>query len=513
MLVINPKYEHLRKWLEWLPFNFFSLGEVIYEERNQIRLIEHEGIRMCVKRFCPPRSVNCLVYTYLRKPKAQRAYENAMRLTEKGIATPEPIAYILAGRRLLTESYLITLESTLDHTMYDFRNGETEGKEELIRDFARFAASVHNAGVIHKDFSPGNILWSEQDGTYRFELVDINRMRFTRVGKRQGCRNLSRLWGKRDFFEILAPAYAEARGLPADKCLKWILAARKRFWKHHSHEHFVTDDTFSIGVIISTYNNPRWLEKVLWGLRYQTHHADEIIIADDGSGEETRELIQRYSTLLPLKHVWHEDNGFRKTTILNRAVCEAESDYLIFLDQDLIPRRDFVSQHYLHARKRRFVSGGCVLLPMETSEQITEEDVRTGRAWKLARQAKAKGRGKLLGKTRLYSRIMNIVTPTKASWNGGNASTWREYILNANGFDMRMRYGAEDREFGSRLENSGIHGIQLRYSLPLLHLYHNRPYRNEQDWQTNLQIWRETRRTHRKQTEYGIKQLQDCQRG
>ena len=65
----------------------------------------------------------------------------------------------------------------------------------------------------------------------------------------------------------------------------------------------------TIGVIISTYNNPRWLEKTLWGYMAQTRKADEIIIADDGSKDDTRQLIERYSQFLPIKYVWHEDKG------------------------------------------------------------------------------------------------------------------------------------------------------------------------------------------------------------
>ena len=83
---------------------------------------------------------------------------------------------------------------------------------------------------------------------------------------------------------------------------------------------------YSIGVIISTYNNPAWLEKVLWGYLFQTHPADEIVIADDGSKEDTRRLIESFKDKLPIKHVWHEDNGFQKSRILNSAIQASESD-------------------------------------------------------------------------------------------------------------------------------------------------------------------------------------------
>lgn len=507
-VVVHPKYEHLRAWLEALPATFEQQGEVIYEQRNQIRRMGVNGLPVVVKRYRQPSLPNRIAYTWLRKPKAERAYIHALQLLEKHIATPEPIAYILCGDGWLEESFLVTRESGLKHTFYDFRDGVIAGKEDLIHAFAWYAASLHNAGVLHKDFSPGNILYDRVDGRWQFELVDINRMRFGHVSQKEGCSNLCRLWGKTDFFEVLSPVYAQARGIDEVQCFEWIQAARKQFWKHHVHEHFVMNETFSVGLIISTYNNPRWLEKVFWGLMAQTHPADEIIVADDGSDERTAALIKQYQNKLPLQHVWHEDKGFRKTEILNKAVQAAKSMYLIFMDQDVIPRRDFISQHYRHARCGRFISGGSVMLPKALSEALTEEDIVSGNAFDI-RWLRTHGmpwnwKMSKLWRNALVCRLMNRITPTNASWNGNNASTWREYIVRAKGFDSRMRYGAEDREFGQRLENAGTKGIQLRYGAALLHLYHERPYRNEEDFARNREIWAETKKKRLTQTAYGL---------
>lgn len=119
----------------------------------------------------------------------------------------------------------------------------------------------------------------------------------------------------------------------------------------------------TIGVIISTYNNPQWLEKTLWGYTAQTRPADEIIIADDGSRPETAELIRSFEKRLPVRHVWHEDNGFRKTIILNKALAMATADYLVFTDQDCVPRHDFLATHERMACSGRFLSGGYFKLP------------------------------------------------------------------------------------------------------------------------------------------------------
>lgn len=264
----------------------------------------------------------------------------------------------------------------------------------------------------------------------------------------------------------------------------------------------------TIGVILSTYNNPRWLEKTLWGYEMQTRRADEIIVADDGSGPETADLIRRFEGVLPIRHVWHEDRGFRKTTILNRALRMAESDYIVVTDQDCVPRSDFLATHERMAQQGRFLSGGYFKLPMDISLQLTRNDITSGQAFSLSwlRRQGLKWSfkcTKLFGNA-AFAGFMNHITPTHATWNGMNSSGWRADLLAANGFDERMQYGGEDRELGERLTNAGICGKQIRYSAIVLHLDHSRPYVNEEAWRINNAIREATRRQHFIRTEYGI---------
>lgn len=264
----------------------------------------------------------------------------------------------------------------------------------------------------------------------------------------------------------------------------------------------------TIGIIISTYNNPRWLEKTLWSYLFQERQADEIIIADDGSGEETRHLIERMQKVLPIKHVWHEDQGFRKTVILNKALCAATADYLIFTDQDCVARTDFIRTHEHYAEQGYILSGGYFKLPMSVSEALTQDDIRSGRAFRL-RWLQAKGLRRSFKCTKLVQRrwftvLMNHVTPTRATWNGMNSSGWRSDILAVGGFDQRMQYGGEDREMGERLFNNGIRAKQIRYSAIVLHLDHIRPYVNQEAWERNNAIRCETRRKKLTFTPYGI---------
>ena len=141
-----------------------------------------------------------------------------------------------------------------------------------------------------------------------------------------------------------------------------------------------------ITVIASTYNAEEWLEKVLLGYRCQTWRDFELIVADDGSRESTRALVERFAAdyPVPLRHVWHEDEGYRRQEILNVAILEARHDYLLFTDGDCIPRGDFLSTHLRLRRPGRFLSGGYHKLPMQTSLAIGAEDIASGRCFDVA---------------------------------------------------------------------------------------------------------------------------------
>lgn len=265
-----------------------------------------------------------------------------------------------------------------------------------------------------------------------------------------------------------------------------------------------------VSVILSTYNSPDSLEKVIWGYAVQTYRDFELLIADDGSTQETRLLVLRLQkqTGLNIRHVWHEHRGFRKCTILNRATKEAAGDYLVFSDGDCIPRRDFLAQHTALAEPGCLLSGGYVRLPMQLSRRITPGDVVEGLATDLG-WLRAHGLGwdkrllRLTNRPRL-ARLLDAITPTRPTWNGCNASTWSEYIFAVNGHDERMEYGGLDRELGERLTNAGIRGKQVRHRTVCVHLDHARGYAHAGAWQRNREIRAETRRTRSTWTTYGI---------
>ncbi len=266
----------------------------------------------------------------------------------------------------------------------------------------------------------------------------------------------------------------------------------------------------ALSVVLSTYNQPDWLEKSLLGYAAQTYRDFELLVADDGSREDTRERLDRLRERLPfvLRHVWQPDDGFRKCAILNRAIQASRADYLVFSDGDCIPRADFLAVHAANRARGRFLSGGYVKLPRALSVAIGAEHIAAGLhcdpAW-LAAQGFSDAR-KLL-KLRAQGPIaaaLNALTPARASWNGHNASGWRDDIVAANGFDERMQYGGEDRELGERLENAGIRGRRVRFTAVVVHLDHDRGYVTPQMHEGNRRIRASTRHTRATRTAFGL---------
>ncbi|MGO4771921.1 glycosyltransferase family 2 protein [Flavobacterium sp. W22_SRS_FK3] len=266
----------------------------------------------------------------------------------------------------------------------------------------------------------------------------------------------------------------------------------------------------NISVIISTYNSVEWLKKVIWGYNTQTYRNFEMVIADDGSRQETFDLIEelKKEVFYPIIHVWHEDNGFQKSQILNKAILACTTDYIMMSDGDCIPRTDFVEQHIKFREEGYFLSGGYHKLPLELSQNITKDDIYSGKSfdvsWLKKNGMKSSFKNNKVSATGLKSSILNFLTPTTPSWNGHNASGWKADILAINGFDQRMQYGGQDRELGERLVNYGIKPKQIRYSTTCLHLDHPRGYATPESINKNRNIRKETKVKKKKWTDFGI---------
>ena len=237
-IVIHPQLAQFSDFVKTVPWQFDKGGRVIYKKRNEIRVFDVQGCQLNVKRFQIPHLINRIVYSFFRPSKAERSYQYALRFRKMAIETPQPVAYILIkSGGFLYDSYFISLQADYNRTMYEFGEGGVKGRVHILESFAAFTAAIHEKGIFHKDYAPGNILFKEENGAVQFCLVDLNRMRFGAVSVRKGCANFARLWGQQPFFDVVVRKYAEIRGADPAACLKSVLQARKKFWKRYTRKY------------------------------------------------------------------------------------------------------------------------------------------------------------------------------------------------------------------------------------------------------------------------------------
>ena len=244
-----------------------------------------------------------------------------------------------------------------------------------------------------------------------------------------------------------------------------------------------------ITLLLTTYNSPLWLQKTLWSVLAQQHADFEVIVADDGSVEQTRYVIEairpEFEKLdIVLKYIWQKDDGFRKCRILNKGLLHAESDYIVFTDGDCLLRSDFLAEHVRHAYSGYFLSGTYFKLPMNISQAIERQDIVSqrcfSRKWLVERGLPSnRGQLKLTNSAKMAS-ILNRVTTTACNLKGANASAWLADLKAVGGMDERLQSGGQDRELGVRLLNRGIKARHVRFSAVCLHLDHSRGYRNHE---------------------------------
>lgn len=265
-------------------------------------------------------------------------------------------------------------------------------------------------------------------------------------------------------------------------------------------------------VIVSTYNNVAFLEKTLWGLCCQTWQDFEVLIADDGSTTETRDLVDRFRDASPLAvvhHLWQENRGYRKGKIFNQAIARAAGDYLIFLDGDCIPRDDFVAAHCRLARPNSYIAGGSHIdVPTAMHSRICRAAVENQwvfePAWLASRGMAASRYRYRLTRNRFLARLLDTISPRPGVLVGANASAWKRDVLAVNGFDATFTHGCDDKELGVRLTNHGLKSRRLKYSLVCVHLSHPRPYTSPQQKAENKRRLQQLRARRVTWTPHGI---------
>jgi tRNA A-37 threonylcarbamoyl transferase component Bud32 len=213
---INPAYGHLKEWVALLPQHFEEGGQLIFNGRNTIKKFNIDGTSLVVKRFRRPKFLQRIVYSFFRKSKAKRAFLNGGELRKRGFDTPVNIAFLETWESgLLTYAYYVC--GVDDAPPIVERLDEMEPFDRvLVADLARFAAQLHEKGVLHGDFNNTNVLYHPQsDGHYHFSLIDINRMTFYEgTPPMSACMdNLTRFTGNKELFRWFAEHYAACRHL------------------------------------------------------------------------------------------------------------------------------------------------------------------------------------------------------------------------------------------------------------------------------------------------------------
>ena len=231
-------------------------------------------------------------------------------------------------------------------------------------------------------------------------------------------------------------------------------------------------------VVVTTYNRPDALAAVLAGYQAQSTLQFELLIADDGSGSDTRAVVDQFSrsAAFHVRHLWHEDRGFRAAAIRNRAVAASSADYIIFSDGDCVPARDFVARHQALAERGWFVAGNRMLLAADFTQRALRE--------KLALQNFGAADWLQAWLRRDINRMLPLLRLSDARWRKSspqrwagvktcNLAAWRDDLVRVNGLDETYSgWGLEDSDLVIRLLHAGVKHKNGRFAAPVFHLWH-----------------------------------------
>jgi len=229
-LILNPKFSNFKETLLNIKDIFNSSNESIHKARNELKIIELNGVKCVVKSFKVPHIINRVAYTFFREGKAKKSYLNALKLVELEVNTPEPIGIIeFFDFGLLSESYFISVYEPYDFTIREVFHHKVEQHEKILKEFVKFTYNIHQKDVWHVDYSLGNILITKKDnGSYRFSLVDINRMEFKNISALEGLKNFNKFWAKdENDLLIIAKEYASLAKLDEKEAIKTVVSEAK----------------------------------------------------------------------------------------------------------------------------------------------------------------------------------------------------------------------------------------------------------------------------------------------
>jgi glycosyltransferase involved in cell wall biosynthesis len=255
-------------------------------------------------------------------------------------------------------------------------------------------------------------------------------------------------------------------------------------------------------LLLSTYNWPEALELVLKSAISQTVLPSEILIADDGSRQETKSLIDEFKKTckVPIHHIWQEDLGFRKSKILNKAIAEASSEYIIQIDGDCILHKNFIEDHVNSSQKGVYLYGSRVnILPAFVADVIRKKQIKFTF---FSKEIKNKSRSIHIP---ILSNFYKIHEGVSKKFRGCNVSFWRNDFIAINGYNEDFEgWGREDSDLVIRMGNNGVKSKRIRYAGIVFHIHHK--INSKENFELNDKIQSETILKKHTRIEKGINQ-------
>jgi serine/threonine protein kinase len=220
---INKKYIDYTELAVNIKQYFNANDRIIHKARNEIKRINHVNTDVVVKSYKVPHFINKIVYTFLKDSKARRSFYNSLKIMQ---FVPTPIAYIEFRKHgLIADSYFINEYCQYDFTIREPLLNETfEDQEEIFKQFARFTFNLHNNNILHKDYSPGNILIKRAGNKhFIFTIVDINRLEFKNLTLEERLKNFCRLWALDKYIVVMVKEYAKLIRQDEKYCIKMAI--------------------------------------------------------------------------------------------------------------------------------------------------------------------------------------------------------------------------------------------------------------------------------------------------
>jgi len=347
--VLNKKYENFIKKIR---VHFRKSTDCLYTGRNKLKVLVYLDENIVVKSFKIPHFINKIAYTFLRDSKAERSYNNSLKILE---FVPNPIGYAEFKKYgLIYDSYFLCEKYEYDFTIREpLREEDFPNKTIIFQQFALFTYALHNKGVEHLDFSPGNILIKEMSPkVYEFKIIDVNRMTFQVFTKAERIQNFAKLWADDEDLITIVKAYAPLIEMDENRAIKIALEAsdkhkQKKLFKKKLLKYIkpkkipgkkikeIQKSISRISVVIMAKNAEETIAASLDSLIL----FNEVILYLNNSTDKTEDIAKQYSNV---KIVEGEFLGFGKTK--NEAATHSKHDWILSLDSDEILNKDLLNE-------------------------------------------------------------------------------------------------------------------------------------------------------------------------